>query len=123
MKAKDLQSKIGATVKKQDEANEVKFNNATSVIAALAAVTTASAVAVDKLPSKSLAKKDTFSLSHADHALIDELRNLAAREGHIANRSEIVRAGLRMLAMNGTPEMLKVVKQIEKLKPGSKKPS
>lgn len=64
--------------------------------------------------------RDTFSMPGAEHAAIEELRMAAAKQGRIATKSEIVRAGLRALAAMTPAELLEQLNGVEKVKPGRK---
>ena len=64
--------------------------------------------------------RDTFSFPFDDHSQIEELRLRAAQSGHLASKSEIVRAALRVLSRQSGADLVQEVKALEKLKPGPK---
>lgn len=64
--------------------------------------------------------RDTFSIPVAEYAVIQELRQAAARQGRICTKSEIVRAGLRSLADLPAEAFGRVLDAIERIKPGRK---
>lgn len=67
-----------------------------------------------------MAIRDTFSMPPGDYKLIEQLRSTAARAGHIYAKSEIVRAGLLVLSLLKTDELLKALDKVEHTKPGRK---
>jgi Arc/MetJ-type ribon-helix-helix transcriptional regulator len=62
--------------------------------------------------------RDSFSLPASDYALIGTLRERALKAGVHANKSELVRAGLRMLLEMREDEFIRAVERIEKIKTG-----
>lgn len=73
------------------------------------------------LPSNEKVIKDTFSFPSGDYALIQELREACAKTGVIANKSEVVRAGLLALASMSDADLSKALRRIEKVKVGRPK--
>lgn len=68
----------------------------------------------------SMVIRDTFSMPDGDYKRIEALRSLAARQGHIHTKSELIRAGLVLLS-SLTPEgLVKALSQVERVKPGRK---
>ncbi|MFZ4479705.1 MAG: hypothetical protein ACOYNZ_07410 [Rhodoferax sp.] len=64
--------------------------------------------------------RDTFSMPSSDYALIEQLRVRAARESRNTNKSEVVRAGLRSLLALEPADLVTILNQLEKVKPGRK---
>ena len=62
--------------------------------------------------------RDTFSFPEFDYALLARLQQRCLDSGHNASKSELIRAGLNALAQMKEPQLLKVVRAVEKLKPG-----
>lgn len=62
--------------------------------------------------------RDSFSLPANDYAIISALRERALRAGVQANKSELVRAGLRMLQDMKEADFLAAVQSIERIKTG-----
>jgi Arc/MetJ-type ribon-helix-helix transcriptional regulator len=62
--------------------------------------------------------RDSFSLPANDYAIIAALRERALKAGVQANKSELVRAGLRMLQEMRDADFLSAVQKIEKIKTG-----
>jgi len=64
--------------------------------------------------------RDTFSMPQPDHAVIDTLRTRAAREGRITNKSEVVRAALRLMETLPAAELVAHLDTLQRVKPGRK---
>jgi hypothetical protein len=64
--------------------------------------------------------RDTFSLPAAEYQIIEEVRVMAAKEGHIHTKSEIIRAALFLLSTTPHKARLDCLSRVERLKPGRK---
>ncbi len=62
--------------------------------------------------------RDSFSLPATDYAIIATLRERALKAGVYANKSELVRAGLRLLQEMNEADFVSAVQRIEKIKTG-----
>ncbi len=62
--------------------------------------------------------RDSFSLPISDYAVISALRERALKAGIHANKSELVRAGLRLLQDLKEADFVVAVQRIEKVKTG-----
>jgi hypothetical protein len=62
--------------------------------------------------------RDSFSLPANDYGLIGILRERALKAGVQANKSELVRTGLRVLVEMKDSEFLLAVQRVEKIKTG-----
>ena len=62
--------------------------------------------------------RDSFSLPVSDYAVISALRERALKAGIHANKSELVRAGLRLLQDLKEADFVVAVQRIEKVKTG-----
>src|SRR5258708_28563786 len=60
----------------------------------------------------------TFSLGADDQDRIEVLRLKLGRQGHLLNRSEVVRLGLLALMHESGPTIDAVVDQLKRLRPG-----
>jgi hypothetical protein len=114
MTKKSFDEKLDTTVERQDEALQERFDKADSILLKSAEP------ALEKIPQKSSVVRDTFSMPPADCALIETLRTTAARDGRIVSKSEIIRAGLHALCRLNGPDLVEVIKRLEKVKPGRK---
>lgn len=72
------------------------------------------------LATKDLVTRDTFSMPTDEHAVIEELRLLAAKRNTLVNKSEIVRCALLMLAEVDGDELIRRLAGLKKGKPGRK---
>jgi Arc/MetJ-type ribon-helix-helix transcriptional regulator len=84
--------------------------------------------AVDK-PEKKHKKKtadekvvrDSFTMPQSDYALIAELKEKALASGLHVKKSELLRAGLRLLAKSNATQLKRAVAGLEKIKTGRPK--
>lgn len=70
-----------------------------------------------RAPKKAKAKagkvvRDAFSIPKSEHAELKSLRNVLARAGRPATKSEMVRAGLRLLSQRSVSELLAVLEAL-----------
>jgi hypothetical protein len=65
--------------------------------------------------------RDSFTMPHIDYALIAELKEKALGSGIQVKKSELLRAGLRMLAKSSAAQLTKAVADLEKIKTGRPK--
>ncbi len=72
-------------------------------------------------PPASKVIRDTFSLPPADYALLEQLRNRALSVGLAINKSELVRAGLRLLSELNEADFRHLIQRVDKVKPGRPK--
>jgi hypothetical protein len=69
---------------------------------------------------KDMVTRDTFSMPTDEHAIIEELRLVAAKRNALVNKSEIVRCALLMLAEVDGDELIRRLAGLKKGKPGRK---
>lgn len=65
--------------------------------------------------------RDTFSMPPQDYELVEALRTRAARLGRNTSKSEVVRAGLRLLDAVGEEQLYAVLQELARTSPGRKK--
>lgn len=124
-KKKDFSSALRATSTQQKAVIEDRFSRADSVLLNPAGATAAAPVVpvqaepVAPVP-KELVTRDTFSMPTEEHAIIEKLRLIAAKEDVLVNKSEIVRCALLLLAEVSSDELLKRLAGLKKGKPGRK---
>jgi hypothetical protein len=127
-KKKDFSSALRATSTQQKAVIEDRFSRADSVLlnpaGAAAAASVAQAEPVRPPAPKELVTqlvtRDTFSMPTDEHAIIEKLRLIAAKEDVLVNKSEIVRCGLSLLAEVTSDELIKRLAGLKKGKPGRK---
>jgi len=116
MSKKSFENKLRTTIDNQDKAVQERFDKADSLL-------------IKPLPPVPLpvtvqnvsgVVRDTFSMPPADYDLIAELRTKAARAGHIATKSDIVRAGLLALSALDEQQLVKAISILVRVLPGRK---
>jgi hypothetical protein len=114
-KKPDFTSALRATTTQQKAVIEDRFSRADSVF--LNPASGASVDPVSPVP-KELVTRDTFSMPAEEHAIIERLRLIAAKEDVLVNKSEIVRCSLLLLAEVNSDELLKRLGSLKKGRPG-----
>lgn len=74
-----------------------------------------------KVPSRPKIVRDTFTIPEGDYALIAKVKKDCMKAGVEANKSEIVRAGLKLLAGMNQTELKDALGAVERLMPGRPK--
>jgi hypothetical protein len=69
-------------------------------------------------PNSERVVRATFSLPSSTIIEIDKLRKKLAKDGHVLNKSEIVRVGLVALEHLSSRSAMKAIGEIERLKAG-----
>lgn len=123
---KDFSGALRATSTQQKAVIEDRFSRADSVllnpVGAAAAAFVAPAEPRMALAPREIATqlvtRDTFSMPTDEHAIIEKLRLIAAKEDVLVNKSEIVRCALLMLGEVNSDELLKRLAGLKKGKPG-----
>lgn len=67
---------------------------------------------------RGLSEHATFSFNPEDRERIETLRARLGRQGHLLNRSEVVRLGLLVLAGQSGPSIDSGIVQLKRLRPG-----
>ncbi len=65
--------------------------------------------------------RDSFTMPQSDYALIAELKEKALNGGMHIKKSELLRAGLRLLAKSSAAQLKRAVAELEKIKTGRPK--
>jgi hypothetical protein len=65
--------------------------------------------------------RDSFTMPQNDYALITELKEKALKGGMHVKKSELLRAGLRLLAKSNAIQFKRAVDTLEKIKTGRPK--
>jgi hypothetical protein len=131
MSKKQFGATLKASVDQQDASLKKRFEAAESVLlseqpadlkARAASITPAVTPVAPKplVPTGEMAVRDTFSMPADEYAVIEKIRNKAAKEGYIYSKSEIVRGAL--LALNALPQkdVMYRLSTVERIKPGRK---
>jgi hypothetical protein len=75
-------------------------------------------VAAPEKPKKPKLVRDSFTIPKVEYAVLDELKLRAAKLGRPAKKSEVLRAGLKVLAGLGDPAFLEAVAAVPAVKTG-----
>lgn len=116
MTKKSFDTKLRSTIDDQDRAVQERFDKADSVLIK----PQANEPSPVKVQGNSGVVRDTFSMPPDDYALIAELRTRAARAGHIATKSDMVRAGLHALTALDEQQLVKAISALVRVLPGRK---
>jgi len=101
----DFSNALRATSAKQKTVIEDRFSRADSVL-----------LNPTKSPVTSCIR-DTFSMPVGEHAIIEKLRLIAAKEDVLINKSEIVRCALLLLGEMESDELIKRFENMKRDKP------
>lgn len=123
--ARDMKAALTKSVEQEREAVEDRFARAESILgnkepARKKKVETIKPAPKPK-PEKPKVVRDSFTLPEGDYKLITTIREKCLKFGFDANKGEIVRAGLRMLAELKADELRKAVESVERVKTGRPK--
>jgi len=102
-----IQSALNKTIQAEDDAVRKRFEKADTLL--------------EKKPSDSTSSKvirDSFTFPKKDHDLIDVIKSRCLNNRANASKSEIIRAGLFVLAGLSDQELLIAIDSLEKLKLG-----
>lgn len=69
-------------------------------------------------PKKPKLVRDSFTCPKDEYAAIDALKLRSAQQGHIAKKSELLRAGLKLLAGLEDPQLLAALQAVPSIKTG-----
>jgi len=88
-----------------------------SAIVPTAAPATTTAT-VDAKFKKPKLVRDSFTVPKDEYAAIDELKLRAAQQGHIVKKSELLRAGLKLLSSLNDQHLLQALQAVPSIKTG-----
>jgi len=74
-----------------------------------------------KKSEKEKVVRDSFTMPQSDYALIAELKEKVLVDGLHVKKSELLRAGLRLLAKSNVAQLKRAVTGLEKIKTGRPK--
>lgn len=101
-----------------DRAPAVKPAAVKAVAAALAPAPTPVQPARPDKPRKTKLVRDSFTIPKAEYAVIDALKERAAKAGRPAKKSELLRAGVKALAVMGDAAFLAALGAVPAIKTG-----
>lgn len=91
---------------------------ATAAAPAPATPPAAAPVAVEAKPKKPKLVRDSFTVPKDEYAAIDALKLRAAQQGHVVKKSELLRAGLKLLAGLDDKQLLAALQAVPSIKTG-----
>lgn len=107
-----MKAALSASLKAEDAAVKSRFDRADAILGQgknSEEVATSAIVPV---------VRDTFTFPEDDYALLGLIQERCLRSATMINKSEIVRAGLKALAMMSDAELMEIVGGLTKVKPG-----
>ena len=117
---RDFSSALRKSTGTQKQVIDARFAKADSVLLNIKSEVPSPPPPAEPTPKVEMVVRDTFTMPPAEHELIEQLRTIAAKEGRIVTKSEIVRAGLAVL-VNLKPEgLLQALEHLVKVRPGRK---
>lgn len=123
--AKDMKAALTKSVATEKESVQDRFSRAESVLSTgsrAGKTTQKSRVPVPKKPPvRPKIVRDTFTIPEGDYALISKVKKDCMKAGVEANKSEIVRAGLKLLAGMNQTDLKQALGAVERLTPGRPK--
>lgn len=121
MPKSDMKSALARSIQSEQKAQRVdRFDLAESVLSRGVPAETAEPepVPAPKPAPKPKAIRDTYSMLPSDFQLIVDIRQRLMRLGIEANKSEVVRGGLRALAAMSDAELSAAIEAVECLRRG-----
>ncbi|BAY08171.1 hypothetical protein [Calothrix sp. NIES-2098] len=126
MVKRDLKSALKTSLKEEDTAVQSRFEKAESLLGekphladtpqSVSEPSKQEEIAVS--PSEKKVVRDTFTMPADDYELIAAIQERCLQSALNVTRSEIVRAGLRMLHDLSNEELTNALKAVEKIKSG-----
>lgn len=124
MTKRNLKSALTTSLKEEDKAVQNRFEKAESLITDKPRLIEAPQVEppkeaiADVLPPEKKVIRDTFTMPSEDYDLIAVIQERCLQSAINVTRSEIVRAGLRMLGNLNDEKLTQALKAVEKIKSG-----
>lgn len=112
MAKKDMKKALGDSLKAEERAVKERFERAETALAKKEGATKSSDNGVERVI------RDSFTMPTADYGLITKIKNRCIKKGIVANKSEIVRAGLAALDAMGDTALTDLIKKVPKIKTG-----
>lgn len=86
--------------------------------AAPATPAAAAPAAVEAKPKKPKLVRDSFTVPKDEYAAIDGLKLRAAQQGHVVKKSELLRAGLKLLSSLDDKQLMAALQAVPSIKTG-----
>lgn len=110
---KSMKDALKKSVNQESKALETRFSKADKILG--------NAKQKTEPAKKEKVIRDTFSLPESEHSLLADLSDKALQLGIKTNKSELVRAGLKVLDGMSDAQLRKTLKAVEKIKTGRPK--
>lgn len=117
-KAKSSTPKATATPKDSTPVAPVKASASTAAPARPVATPTTEPASIDANVKKAKLVRDSFTLPKDEHAAIQGLKLRAAQQSHLVKKSELLRAGLKILAGLNDKEFIAALQAVTPIKAG-----
>ena len=125
MAKRNLKSALTNSLKAEDNAVRDRFEKADSLLGekqsanneSLAAEKQTEVTQTEAVPQKKVVR-DTFTMPTEDYELIGIIQQRCLQSAYNATRSEIVRAGIKLLNELSDEKLLQALKAVEKIKTG-----
>jgi hypothetical protein len=112
MARKDMKKALGASLKAEERAVKDRFEMAETALAKTGTASKASDNGVERVI------RDSFTMPALDYSLISKIKDRCLKKGIVANKSEIVRAGLAILDGFSDTALADLLKKLPKVKTG-----
>jgi hypothetical protein len=112
MAKKDMKKALGASLKAEERAVRDRFERAETVLAKTDRATGVSSNGVERVI------RDSFTMPSTDYDLITKIKNRCLKKGIVANKSELVRAGLAALDAMQDTALIELIRKVPKIKTG-----
>ena len=120
-----LKSKLRETLKQEDaalaERGRAVAKPDAEKRADAPALDTAPPGEADRLDKHEKVERDSFSMPAREHKRIKSLREALGKDGMLVSKSELLRAGLALLAEHDTAEIARLVKALPRVAKGKRK--
>jgi len=116
-----MKSALSASLKAEDEAVRSRFEKAESLLGEKSQVSeqpVVTAPVVQELSKKERVIRDSFTLPSKDYELIAAVRQRCLNSAININKSEVIRVGLHALMAMPEEDLVELVNNLEKVKPG-----
>lgn len=116
-----MKSALSASLKAEDEAVRSRFEKAESLLGEKPQVSEQTVVTTpvaQEPPKKERVIRDSFTLPSGDYELIAAVRQRCLNSAININKSEVIRVGLHALMAMPEEDLVELVNNLEKVKPG-----
>ena len=118
--ASKMKGALSASLRAESDAVRSRFDRADSVMGETSSPNDAGENAKCLAPEEPSPRvvRDTFTFPENEYVLISQIQDRCLQLATMANKSEILRAGLKSLSDMSDEELLKIFSELPKIKPG-----